>query len=259
MSEPMKIITWNVNSVRSRLERLIALLERHQPDVLCLQEIKGADDVFPRDEITAAGYRSVVFGQKKYNGVAILSRVEPDDVRRGMDDDSGDIEARLISADIEGVRVFSVYVPSGRQVGTEHYDHKLQWLARLGRHLERNFSPSEPIALCGDFNVAPDDADAANPADWADSVLCDAAARDALADVCGWGLTDVFRQLHPDGGVYSWWDYRRLGFAKNDGLRIDHIWATAALASRCTGASIDRDERKGEKPSDHAPVIATFR
>lgn len=258
----MKIITWNVNSVRSRLERLIALLERHSPDVVCLQEIKGGDDVFPRDEIAAAGYRSAVFGQKSYNGVAILSRVEPADVRRGMgdgDDDNAAAEARLISADIEGVRVFSVYVPSGRQVASEHYEHKLRWLARLGRHLERDFSPSEPIALCGDFNVAPDDADVANPTDWADSVLCDAAAREALAGVCGWGLTDVFRRLHPDGGVYSWWDYRRLAFAKNDGLRIDHIWATATLASRCCGASIDRDERKGPKPSDHAPVIAVFR
>ena len=258
MSKPMKIITWNVNSVRSRLERLIVLLERHQPDAICLQEIKGVDDVFPRKEIEAAGYRSAVFGQKTYNGVAILSRAEPSDVRRGMDDDSGDVEARLISADIEGVRVFSAYVPNGREVATEHHDYKLRWLARLGRHLERNFSPSEPITLCGDFNVFVDDADAANPEQWADSVLCDQATRDALENVRSWGLTDVFRMLNPAGGLYSWWDYRRLAFARHDGLRIDHIWATATLAARCTAASIDRDERKGQKPSDHAPVIAIF-
>ena len=254
----MKIATWNVNSIRSRLERLLRWLEKARPDVVCLQELKAADEVFPREAIREAGYHAAVFGQKTYNGVAILSRSELEDVQRGMGDDADDPQARLIAARIDGIQVIGAYVPNGQSVGSEKYAYKLDWMRRLRAYLDRRFEPSVPLILCGDFNVAPDDRDVANPEKWGGSVLCHQRARDALENVRRWGLADVFRQFHPEGGIYSWWDYRMLAFPKNDGLRLDHVFATESLARRCTGAEIDRDERKGQKPSDHAPVIAMF-
>ena len=255
----MKIATWNVNSIRSRLERFLSWLERTGPDVVCLQELKVTEDVFPFDPIRAAGYHAAVYGQKAYNGVAILAREEPAHVDRGLGDDVDDPQARLIAADVAGVRVISAYVPNGQMVGSEKYDYKLDWIRRLSGYLERRCQPSDPLVLCGDFNVAPDNGDVANPEKWAGSVLCRQTGRDALDDVRRWGLTDVFRQHHPEGGVYSWWDYRMLAFPKDDGLRIDHIFATQLLVQRCTSAEIDREERKGQKPSDHAPVVAVFK
>ena len=252
----MKIVTWNVNSVRSRLERLVAFLARHEPDVVCLQELKGLEEVFPLEPIQAAGYHAAVFGQKTYNGVAIVSRAEPTDVVKGFGDP--DEPARLIAATVDNVRVVSVYVPNGQTVESDQWPVKLAWLARLREWLDSSADPSQRVVVCGDFNVAVDDADVANPDHWADSVLCHPDARRALAALCDWPLVDVFRRRHPEGGIYSWWDYRRMGFIKNDGIRLDHILATPPLADVCTDARVDRDERKGEKPSDHAPVIATF-
>ena len=258
----MRIATWNVNSVRTRLERLIGVLERHQPDVLCLQELKVVDDDFPSLDVRQAGYHSAVFGQKTYNGVALLSRVEPRNVSRSLDDGEDDDQARVIAGDFDGgfdgVRVVSVYVPNGGSVGSEKWDYKLAWLERLARYLERDASPDQPLAICGDFNIAPDDADVKNPDKWRASVLCDPRVRDAYQGLLDWGLVDVFRQKHPDGGIYSWWDYRMLGFPKNDGLRIDGVLATRVLAERLEDAFVDREERKGKKPSDHAPVIVDF-
>jgi len=254
----MKVATWNVNSIRSRLERLLRWLDRVRPDALCLQELKATDEVFPHEAIRDAGYYAAVHGQKTYNGVAILSRSEPEAVERGMAGDVDDSEARLVSAQVDGVRVISAYVPNGQVVGSEKYAYKLDWLRRLREHLERQFDRSTPLILCGDLNVARDDLDVAHPEKWAGSVLCHQEARKSLERILGWGLTDVFRQHHPEGGLYSWWDYRMLAFPKNDGLRIDHVFATAPMAKRCTSAEIDREERKGQKPSDHAPVIATF-
>ncbi len=254
----MKLATWNINSIRAREERLLAWLERHEPDVLCLQELKVQEEAFPFEAVEQAGYAASVHGQKTYNGVAILSRSEPTDVTCGMGDGADDPQARLVAATIDGVRIVCVYVPNGKEVGDPKYAYKLDWLDRLRRHLDGRYDSNDDLVVCGDTNVAIDDKDVANPDAWADSVLCHADARQALAKVCDWGLVDVFRQHHPDGGVYSWWDYRRLGFPKNDGLRIDHILATQGLAKRCTSASIDRDERKGSKPSDHAPVMAEF-
>jgi exodeoxyribonuclease-3 len=254
----MKIATWNVNSVRAREERLLRWLEKEEPDALCLQELKVSDEDFPHDDIERAGYHATVHGQRTYNGVAILSRGEPTNVVRGMADDVDDPQARLIEAEIEGVRVISAYVPNGKEVGTDKYQYKLDWLQRLSEHLQHNASPSEQLVLCGDLNVAPDDKDAANPEKWLDSVLCHEAARGALERIREWGFVDVVRKHHPDGGVYSWWDYRMLAFPKGDGLRIDHILATKSMAHRCVQAFVDRNERKGKKPSDHAPVIAVF-
>ena len=254
----MKLITWNVNSIRTRLERLLAVMERHQPDVICLQELKVTDEIFPVDDIKAAGYDSAVFGQKTYNGVAILSRVGFDDVRKGFDDDVDDPQSRLISAEIDGVRVINGYFPNGGTVGSEKWEYKLAWLTRIRRLLDRDFKNDQPLLVCGDTNVTVDDKDVAYPDAWADSVHCVPEARDALRNLIVWGLLDVFREKHPDGEIYSWWDYRRMGFQRGDGLRIDHILTTPILAEQCTSVEIDREERKGEKPSDHAPVIAIF-
>ena len=254
----MKIATWNVNSIRARLERAVAWLGKQRPDVVCLQELKAVDDAFPYDAMRDAGYHSVVHGQKTYNGVAILSRSEPADSECGLGDDVDDPQARLVSAVIDGVRILSAYVPNGAEVGSDKYAYKLDWMQRLRDHLDRRFAPSDPLVLCGDFNVARFDDEVADPDGWAGTVLCHPTARDALERVREWGFTDVFRTHHPDGGIYSWWDYRAGAFHRNDGLRLDHVFATEPLAARCTAVEVDRDERKGTKPSDHAPVLATF-
>ncbi|MBN1556113.1 MAG: exodeoxyribonuclease III [Phycisphaerae bacterium] len=254
----MKLATWNVNSVRSRLERLIGWLEKNNPDILCLQELKCTEDQFPLEEIARAGYHAAVFGQKTYNGVAILAREELSDIRRGLGDDVPDDQARLISADIDGVRIFSAYVPNGQSVGSEKFEYKLTWLARLADMFRRDFRPDNPIVLTGDFNVAVTDQDVCDPDAWGDTVLCVPRAREALEVVREWGFVDVFAKFHPEGGVYSWWDYRRLAFPRNQGLRLDHIYATQPIAARCIRAEVDRDERKGEKPSDHAPMVVEW-
>jgi exodeoxyribonuclease-3 len=254
----MKIATWNINSIRARLERLLAWLQKVQPDVLCLQEIKVTDDKFPFEAIREAGYRAAVYGQKTYNGVAILSRTDATQVQRGMGDGVEDLQARFLAAEVQGVQVVSVYVPNGQIVGTEPYGYKLRWLKRLRAFLDRRFTPATPLVVCGDLNIARDEKDVARPAAWAESVLFHPTSRAALEELLGWGLVDVFRQRHPEGGLYSWWDYQALSFPRNDGLRLDYILATAPLASRSASAEIDRDERKGQKPSDHAPVTATF-
>lgn len=255
----MKIATWNVNSIRSRLERLLAWLTKVQPDVVCIQEIKATDDAFPYKALQEMGYHAAVHGQKTYNGVAILSRDEPARIVRGMGDNSDDRQARLLSVEVGGVQIISAYVPNGESVGSEKYTYRLTWMRWLRAYLDARFTPHTPLLLCGDFNVARDEKDVAHPLQWAGSVLFHPTSRDAFEQLIAWGLVDVFRQHHPDGGLYSWWDYRMLAFPKNDGLRLDYILATEPLAIRCTGAEIDRQERKGEKPSDHAPVIATFR
>jgi exodeoxyribonuclease-3 len=254
----LKLATWNVNSIRSRLERLLLWLEKAKPDVLCLQELKVVDDNFPHEAIRAAGYHAAVFGQKTYNGVAILSRQEPRAVCRGFDDGVDDSHARFIAAEIGRLHVLSAYVPNGQTVGSEKYAYKLLWLDRLRAYLARRFTPATPLALCGDLNVARDERDVAHPERWERTVLFHPEVRAALEAVRQWGLGDVVRHHHPEGGIYSWWDYRMLAFPKNDGLRIDHIFATEPLARLCTAASIDRDERKGKQPSDHAPVVAEF-
>ena len=254
----MRIAPWNVNSLRSRNDRFFAWLERHEPDYLCLQELKLTEALFPWDAVKAAGYAASVFGQKTYNGVAIVSAAPADDIRLGMGDGVEDPEARFIAARFGDLHVISVYVPNGRTPDHPAYGYKLEWLRRLRGYLASRHKPSEKILVCGDYNVAPGELDVARPDEWAASVLCRADARAALADLRSWGLVDIFRQRNPDRRAYSWWDYRMLGFPKGNGLRIDHILGTASIAAAATSAWIDRDERKGKKPSDHAPVVADF-
>ncbi len=241
-----------------RLERSLRWLDTHRPDVMCLQELKSVEEKFPFDALRESGYHAAVSGQPTYNGVAVLSRDEPREIHKSLGDSKEDPQARFLSAMIRNVRILSVYVPNGSVVGSEKWTYKLEWLGRLRDYLETHHDPAEPLALCGDFNVAPEDRDVANPVKWRDSVLCHEQGRKALRELGGWGLVDAFRRHHSEGGLYSWWDYRQLGFPKNDGLRIDHIFVTETLARRSLEAEIDRQERKGKKPSDHAPVIASF-
>ena len=258
MGRSLLVSTWNVNSIRAREERFFKWLKLREPDIVCIQELKAVDDVFPFQAIKAAGYEAAVFGQKTYNGVAIIARGKTTDVERGFGDGAEDPEARFIAGTIEGVRVCSTYVPNGRRVDSEKYAYKLEWLQRLLRYLERCELDSRPFLLCGDLNIAPDVKDVANPESWEGGVLFSEELSGRFDELIGAGLVDAFRIHHRRGGHFSWWDYRRLGFQRNNGLRIDHILASRALADRCTETAIDRDERKGFKPSDHAPVLAAF-
>lgn len=251
----MKIATWNVNSIRARLDRLLEYLETRRPDVLCLQELKCTDDQFPRLELEAAGYQAAVFGQKTYNGVAILSKAPATDVARNLGD--GDEQSRVIAATVGGVRVVNLYAPNGQSLDSPAYAYKLEWYRRLTRWLQ---GARGPVLVCGDFNVAPADLDTWDPSLWNGQTLASAPERAAFATLLEQNhLVDLFRVKRPgEPGRFSWWDYRAGAFHKNQGLRIDHILVDAPLQSRCTAVDIDREARKGQQPSDHAPVWAEF-
>ena len=220
-----------------------------------------ADAAFPTMAFQTRGYETVHHGNGRWNGVAILSRVGLEDPVAGFsgEEESEVVESRLLAATCGGVRVTSVYVPNGRSVGTEHYEAKLAWLERLHGHLLETGDPDEQLAICGDFNIAPDDRDVHDPDLWRGKIHFHPREHAALARITGWGLFDLFRKHHTEGGFYSWWDYRQLAFQKNNGLRIDLILGTSKMLDRCTGVEIFRDERKGESPSDHVPVVATFK
>ncbi|ATB32074.1 exodeoxyribonuclease III [Melittangium boletus] len=255
----MKIAAWNVNSVRARLDRLVDWLKSAQPDVVCLQELKCVDADFPREAILAAGYHAAVHGQKTYNGVAILAKTEPTDVVVGLSDGVDDTHARVISATVDGVRVISVYAPNGQEVESDAYKYKLEFYARLRRYLDARHKPGEPLALCGDWNVAPEPIDVWDVAVWEGQTLFTLKERAAWKTLCDFGLTDTFRAMHPDVKKFSWWDYRMLQFQKNQGVRIDHVLTSAPLTQRLVAADVDREARKGKQPSDHAPVWAEFK
>jgi len=252
------LASWNVNSIRARLDRVLSWLDTHRPDVLCVQESKVTDDLFPHSDFADIGYWAQTHGQKSYNGVALLSRHEITDVVRGFDDGVHDEQARFIGGSVCGLRVFSAYVPNGSSVGCDKYEYKLAWLARLRSFLTSHENLSHDLLVCGDWNVAPDARDVHNPQVWEGGILCTPAEREALQKIVDVGLTDTFRMHNQEEGHFSWWDYRMLGFPKNKGLRIDHLYASASLAARCTSSWIDREERKGKGASDHAPVLSTF-
>lgn len=255
----MRIASWNVNSIRARLDRVAAWVRATHPDVLCLQETKAQDHEFPVAVFRELGYGCAVHGQKSYNGVAILSPHPLDDVVRGFDDGGDENDGtRLIAATVRGVRVYSAYVPNGQMVGSTAWDAKLQWLSRLRRALEQRHTPDDLAAVCGDFNVAPEERDVYDPQFWRTTVLFHPEARASLRHLCEFGLVDTLRLHREEPALYSWWDYRMLAFPKNMGLRIDLILATRGLAARCVAADIDREARKGNLPSDHAPITADF-
>ena len=260
----MRVACWNVNSVRVRVGRLCDWLNQHSPDVVCLQETKCEDPLFPYEAVGDAGYECTHYGQKTYNGVAILSRARPVSVERGFaDGGEEDPQRRLLWTTFETpfagapkVTIVSAYAPNGQSVGSDKYAYKLAWYARLAKALARK--REWPLIVCGDFNVAPADIDVHAPHEWRGQVLCSDEERAALQSLLATGLHDGFRVKRPNDQAFTWWDYRMLGFAKNRGLRIDHMLLDDRALSVCTAVDVDREARKGEDPSDHAPVIATF-
>jgi exodeoxyribonuclease-3 len=253
----MKLATWNVNSLKVRLPQVLQWLESSPVDVLCLQETKLTDDKFPVAEIEAAGYQVVFTGQKTYNGVAILSRHPITEVVKN-NPLFPDEQQRIISATIEGMRIVCAYVPNGQAVGSDKYDYKLRWLEALIQWLEAELQRFPSLAVLGDYNIAPADADVHDPAAWQDQVLVSAPERAAFERLCAMPLADAFRLFPQAEKLYSWWDYRQMAFRRNRGLRIDHILLSPALTQRCTACEIDKLPRKWEQPSDHTPVIATL-
>ncbi len=258
-SSVVTIATWNVNSIRARLPRLLAWLERRRPDIVCLQETKVEDERFPVAEVEALGYRALVCGEKTYNGVAILSRSQGTDIVRCLPDDGPDAQRRILVTTIDGVRIVNVYAPNGGELGSPRYAYKLEWYRRLRAFLAAAFDPGEDLVLCGDLNIAPEERDVWDPEQWRGQVMCSEPERDCFRALAGCGLTDALRMQQPEtGGLYTWWDYRAGAFRRNRGLRIDHILLSPSLAKRCSAVEIDREERKGARPSDHAPVIAAI-
>jgi len=255
----MKIISWNVNSIRARLPRVTALLARCRPELACLQEIKTSTEEFPAAEFAAAGYRAAVYGQAGRNGVAVLSRTQLTDVARGFADDPVPEQARVLAVTAGGMRVVTVYVVNGRQAGAPEYELKLRWLDAFTSWLRSTYQAASPLLVLGDFNVAPDDRDVYDPVAWRGRNLCSEPERQRIGDLLDWGLTDLARVRNPGPGPCTFWDYRQGAFHRGWGLRIDLALATAPVAARCTAVTVDRDERRptsGEgKPSDHAPLI----
>jgi exodeoxyribonuclease-3 len=255
----VRIATWNVNSLRARLPKVEEWLAYARPDVLCMQETKVGDDQFPSMAFSSLGYESVHHGQGQWNGVAILSRVGIDDVVDGFaDGGEHDGEARLLTATCAGIRVATMYVPNGREVGHEQFVRKLGWLSRVRGHLDAVTSPTSDVVLCGDFNIAPDDRDVWDPERCHGGTHVSPEERAALRAIEDWGLHDTLRTKHEDDELYSWWDYQAGAFHKHWGMRIDLLLASASLNARLEWVLIDRNARKGQKPSDHAPLIAQF-
>jgi len=250
----LKLATWNVNSLAVRLPQLIDWLALHRPDVLCLQETKLSDDKFPHAALAATGYQLHWFGQKTYNGVALLSRTAATEVVKnipGLDDP----QARVIAGTVDGVRVIGAYIPNGQDVESDKFVYKLRWLTALRVWIATEMAAHPKLVLMGDYNIAPEDRDVHDPVLWAGQVLCTPEERAHFKGLIALGLHDSFRLFEPGPKHYSWWDYRMLGFQKNKGLRIDHILVSDALKARVTSCVIDRPTRKNERPSDHAPVI----
>ena len=254
----MKIATWNVNSIRLRLEPMIEWQTRTGTDVLCVQETKVIDGDFPVEAIKNAGYQVAFFGQKSYNGVAIISKHEITDVQKGFRDDDDEQPKRLIAATINDVRIVNTYIPNGTELWTDKFTFKLDWLQRLRRMFDDECKLNKNVLLCGDFNVAPDELDVWSVPAWQGKLHFSKPERAAIHHVKQWGFVDAFRRMNGDAQEFSWWNYREGAWQRNQGLRIDHIWVSPPLAEQCTGCWIDKGPRGGERPSDHTPVVAEF-
>ena len=254
----MKLATWNVNSIKVRLPQLLAWLAAAQPDVVCLQELKTEAAKFPRTELEGAGYACAVNGQKTYNGVALLSRSPLAEIVLDIPG-FADEQRRVIAATVQDVRVVCVYCPNGQAVGSEKYEYKLRWFAALREHLQAEIEKHPRLAVAGDFNVAPEDRDVHDPKVWEGQVHVSGPERAAWRALLELGLRDSFRLFEQPEKTFSWWDYRMMGFRRNAGLRIDHILLSAALAERCAAATVDKEPRRLERPSDHAPALVELR
>lgn len=256
----MRIATWNVNSIRQRLDSLQAWLKERAPDIVCLQEIKCQDDAFPREPLEALGYNVAVHGQKTFNGVALLSKLPFDEVAPGLIGDDGDVQARfleaLVSTKTGVVRVVSLYLPNGNPAPGEKYDYKLRWMDRLHAFAADRLKLEEPLVLAGDYNVIPAPLDAKRPEVWVNDALFLPRTRERFRALTNLGFTDAIRAVTDDSGVYSFWDYQAGAWQKNDGIRIDHLLLSPQAADKLTDAGIDKHVRSWDKPSDHVPVWA---
>lgn len=255
----MKIATWNINGVRARIESATAWLRDAAPDLLCLQEIKSEDAVFPKEAFEDIGYNVATHGQKGFNGVAILSKLPFDEVSARLPGDDSDEQSRFIEAvvSVDGgaLRVVSLYLPNGNPVGTERFAYKLAWMKRLEKYASKRLRDEETFVLAGDYNVIPEPEDANNPEAWVDDALFQPESRQAFRRLLNLGLTDGFRACHAEGGHYTFWDYQGGAWQKNHGIRIDHLLLSPQAADRLAGATIDKRTRAWEKPSDHVPVV----
>lgn len=258
----MKIATWNINGVRARIEVLLAWLKDSQPDIVCLQEIKTVDEGFPRADIEALGYHVFTHGQKGFNGVALLSKLKPDEVTNGLAGDDEDLQSRFIEGvfSVEGgvVRVVSLYLPNGNPPQTEKYAYKLAWMERLNAFAAERLALEEPLILAGDYNVIPEPHDCFDPKVWAEDALFLPQTRAAFRRLETLGLTDAIRATSDAAPLYTFWDYQAGAWQKNNGIRIDHLMLSPEAADRLQGAAVENHVRAWEKPSDHVPVVAHF-
>ena len=251
----MKLVTWNVNSINQRLPLLLQWLQANAPDVVMLQELKCMDEKFPRAEIEAAGYTCEVFGQKSWNGVAILSRHPMQDVTRGLAGDDSDEQSRYIEATIKGIRVGCLYLPNGNPVDSEKYPYKLRWMDRLAAHAQNLLAQEIPFVLGGDFNIIPHARDCHDPLVWADDALFRLQSRQKFRTLLNLGLTEAFRAVNDNAGEYTFWDYQAGAWPRNHGIRIDHFLLSPQATDKLASCVIDREPRSWEKASDHVPVV----
>ena len=254
----MKIVTWNINGVKARIDNLLHWLKESDPDIVCLQEIKSVDEQFPRLEIEAAGYNVATHGQKGFNGVVILSKLPFDEINRGLPGDDGDEQARFIegvfSTTNGALRVVSLYLPNGNPIGTEKFAYKLAWMRRLEAWAEDRLTLEEPLVLAGDYNVIPMPEDAKHPDAWLGDALYQPESRQAFRRLAALGFTDAIRAVTDAAGVYTFWDYQAGAWQKNNGIRIDHLMLSPEAADRLAAASVEKHVRAWEKPSDHVPT-----
>lgn len=255
----MKIATWNINGLISRLSQVIEWSAENRPDILCLQETKCIDAKFPAQRLRSAGFTDFAFtGEKSYNGVAILSRLPLENIEFSLPGNDSDLATRFVTVTVGGITLVNVYVPHGTKVGSDKFAFKLAWMARVRKYFDDRFATDEKVILCGDLNVAPHEMDVWNPRQQQDKTHFSKPEREALLNVKKWGFVDVFRQFNDEPGEYSWWSHFHHDFEKNRGLRIDHIWTSPPMAESCIDCWVDKTTRANEKPSDHAPVIAEF-
>ena len=252
-----QIATWNVNSLRIRLSRVLEWLESTRPDILALQETKLTDDSFPRDEFCTAGYQAIYSGQKTYNGVATLSKTSASNIIKDLPG-YADPQRRVLCANFNGLAVLNLYVPNGAEIGSDKYTYKLEWFSHLHTYIQELLKNNRRVIILGDFNIAPEDQDVHDPLEWQGKVLVSEPERAEFRRLLSHGLKDSFRLFEQAADSYSWWDYRAASFQRNRGLRIDHILVNTALAENCVGCRIDKSPRSLERPSDHVPVIAEF-